>query len=265
MPLSLWFSLFFLSMIWVQRLQTRMNPSDSTHSSDSTTDKALMIHELLLQEYSPRPWQPGRDPLATLVSTILSQNTNDLNRDRAFEQMRKRFPTWEEVRDADPAQLVEAIRPAGLANQKGPRIQNALRIITEYHCCGTGQQGELSLDFLADMEIEEARKWLTSIKGVGPKTAAIVLCFAFGKPAFPVDTHVHRVTKRLGLIGSKTTREQAHTVLEELLPVKIYYPFHMNLIAHGRQVCKSQQPRCEVCVLREHCDYFVTQLTEAER
>ncbi len=233
-----------------------MKLSDLAHSNNSTKDKALMIHELLLQEYGPRPWQPGRDPLATLVGTILSQNTNDLNRDRAFGQMRERFPTWEEVRDADPAELVEAIRPAGLANQKGPRIQNALRIITE-------QQGELSLDFLADMEIEEARKWLTSIKGVGPKTAAIVLCFALGKPAFPVDTHVHRVTRRLGLIGPKTTREQAHTVLEELLPVEIYYPFHMNLIAHGRQVCKSQQPRCEVCVLQEHCDYFHT-MTKAE-
>jgi endonuclease-3 len=234
-----------------------MSPSNSAHSNHSITDKARRIHDLLLQEYGPRPWQPGRDPLATLVGTILSQNTNDLNRDRAFERMRERFPTWEEVRDANPAELVEAIRTAGLANQKGPRIQNALRIITE-------QQGQLSLDFLADMEIEEARKWLTSIKGIGPKTAAIVLCFALGKPAFPVDTHVHRVTKRLGLIGPKTTREQAHTLLEELLPVEIYYPFHMNLIAHGRQVCKSQQPRCEVCVLQEHCDYFVTQATETE-
>jgi endonuclease-3 len=187
-----------------------------------------------------------------LVGAILSQNTNDLNRDRAFEQMRERFSTWEEVRDAEPAELVEAIRPAGLANQKGPRIQNALQIITE-------QQGRLSLGFLADMEIEEARQWLISIKGVGPKTAAIVLCFALGRPAFPVDTHVHRVTRRLGLIGPKTTRERAHTVLEELLPVEIYYPLHMNLIAHGRQVCKSQQPRCEVCVLQEHCDYFATQ------
>jgi len=225
--------------------------------NDSITDKALKIHELLLQEYGPRLWRPGGDPLATLVGTILSQNTNDVNRDRAFEQMRERFPTWEEVRDADPAELVAAIRTAGLANQKGPRIQNALRIITE-------QQGELSLDFLADMETEEARKWLTSIKGVGPKTAAIVLCFALGKPAFPVDTHVHRVTKRLGLIGSKTTREQAHTVLEALLPVAIYYPFHINLIAHGRQVCKSQQPRCEVCILQEHCDYFRT-VTETRK
>jgi endonuclease-3 len=235
-----------------------MNPSNPTPGSDSLTDKALSIHELLLPEYGPRPWRPGRDPLATLVGTILSQNTNDLNRDRAFEQMRERFPTWEEVRDADPAELVEAIRPAGLANQKGPRIQNALRTITE-------QQGQLSLAFLADMETEQARQWLTSIKGVGPKTAAIVLCFALGKPAFPVDTHVHRVTKRLGLIGPKTTREQAHTVLERLLPAEIYYPFHMNLITHGRQVCKSQQPRCQVCVLQGHCDYLATQLKEAER
>ncbi len=214
--------------------------------------KALRIHELLLREYGPRPWRPGRDPLATLVSAILSQNTNDLNRDRAFARMRERFPTWEKVRDADPTELVEAIRPAGLANQKGPRIQNALRTITE-------QQGKLSLDFLAEMETEEARQWLTAIKGVGPKTAAIVLCFALGKPAFPVDTHVHRLTKRLGLIGPKTTREQAHTVLEKLLPAAIYYPFHLNLIAHGRQVCKSQRPRCEVCVLQEHCDYFASQ------
>ena len=225
--------------------------------SDLITDKALKIHGLLLQEYGPRPWRPGRDPLATLVGTILSQNTNDVNRDRAFERMRGRFPTWEEVRDADPAELVESIRTAGLANQKGPRIQNALRVITE-------QQGELSLDFLADMETEDARKWLISIKGVGPKTAAIVLCFALGKPAFPVDTHVHRVTKRLGLIGPKTTREQAHTLLEALLPVEIYYPFHINLIAHGRQICKSQQPRCEVCILQEHCDYFRT-VTETRK
>lgn len=234
-----------------------MNLSNPTHISDSLADKALIIHELLLQEYGPHPWQPGRDPLATLVGTILSQNTNDLNRDRAFERMRERFPTWEAVREADPAELVEAIRPAGLANQKGPRIQNALRTITE-------QQGELRLDFLMDMEIEEARKWLTSLKGVGPKTAAIVLCFALGKPAFPVDTHVHRLTRRLGLIGPKTTREQAHTLLEELLPVDIYYPFHINLIAHGRQVCLSQRPRCEVCVLQQHCDYFAAQLTEAK-
>jgi len=224
-----------------------VNPLDAAHHL--ITDKALVIHELLVQEYGSHPWQPGRDPLATLVSTILSQNTNDLNRDRAFERMRERFPTWEEVRDADPAELVEAIRLAGLANQKGPRIQNALRLITE-------RQGKLNLDFLADMETEEARKWLTSIKGVGPKTAAIVLCFALGRPAFPVDTHIHRVARRLGLIGPKTTREQAHFVLEKLLPAEIYYPFHMNLIAHGRQVCKSQRPRCEVCVLRGHCNSF---------
>jgi len=104
---------------------------------------------------------------------------------------------------------------------------------------------------------------VTSIKGVGPKTAAIVLCFAFGKPAFPVDTHVHRVTRRLGLIGPKTTREQAHALLERLLPAEIYYSFHISLIAHGRQVCKSQRPRCESCVLQEHCDYFAARLTEA--
>ena len=214
------------------------------------TDRVLRIHNLLLAEYGDHPWHP-REPIATLVSAILSQNTNDVNRDRAFERLRERFATWEAVRDAEVSAVVEALRPAGLSNMKGPRIQNALRAIS-------ARQGALNLDFLAEMDVEETKAWLTSLKGVGPKTAAIVLCFALGKPAFPVDTHVHRVTKRLGLIGPKTTREQAHIVLEELLPVEIYYPFHMNLIAHGRQVCKSQQPRCEVCVLQEYCDYFRT-------
>ena len=108
------------------------------------------------------------------------------------------------------------------------------------------------------MEVDEVRRWLTSLHGVGPKTAAIVLLFSLGKPAFPVDTHVHRVSRRLGLIGPKTSREQAHEVLEALLPPEIYYTFHLNLIDHGREICKSQQPRCAACVLREHCGYYQT-------
>jgi endonuclease-3 len=216
---------------------------------DRLADKAQRIHDLLLREYGPHPWRPGRDPLAIFVSTIISQNTSDVNRDRAFDRLRQSFPTWEEVRQADIADIAEAIKPAGLHRIKAPRIKEALQAIHE-------RRGELSLDFLADMEAREARDWLTSINGIGPKTAAIVLCFAFGKPAFPVDTHVHRVTRRLGLIGPKTSREKAQQELEAILPAEIYYTFHLNLIAHGRQVCRARQPRCEICVLQELCDYF---------
>jgi endonuclease III len=212
------------------------------------TKKALRIYNLLLAEYGDRPWHP-RDPVATLVSTILSQNTNDVNRDRAFEQLRERFPSWEAVRDAPEEVIVDAIRPAGLGPTKAPRIQGALECITE-------AQGEISLDFLADLPVEEAREWLLDLPGVGPKTAAIVLLFALGMPAFPVDTHVYRVTRRLGLIPEKTSREKAHALLEELVPPDIYYAFHINLIAHGRAVCHARNPEHERCVLRDECDYY---------
>ncbi|MBC7252129.1 MAG: endonuclease III, partial [Anaerolineae bacterium] len=173
--------------------------------------KALEIHRRLLGEYGEPQWRPGRDPVASLVSTIISQNTNDNNRDVAYERLRERFPTWEQVRDAPLGEVIEAIRPAGLAPTKGPRIQEALRAITR-------ERGEITLDFLADLPMDEARAWLTRLNGVGPKTAAIVLLFALGMPAFPVDTHVHRVTRRLGLIGAKVSREEAHSLLEKMMP-----------------------------------------------
>jgi len=212
------------------------------------TDKVLRIHNLLLSAYGDHPWHP-HDPVATLVSTILSQNTNDVNRDRAFERLREQFPTWEAVRDAPLAELVEVVRPAGLAPTKAPRIQEALRRIT-------AERGEIELAFLSDLGLEEAREWLLSLPGVGPKTAAIVLLFALGRPAFPVDTHVHRVARRLGLIPDRTTREKAHDLLEALVPPETYYAFHINLIAHGRAVCHARSPQHGRCVLREDCDYY---------
>jgi endonuclease-3 len=211
--------------------------------------KTHEIHQRLLEAYGEPTWRPHLEPVSELVSTILSQNTNDKNRDVAYERLRDRFPTWEAVRDAGVDTVIEQIRPAGLANQKGPRIQNALRFITE-------ERGELSLDFLADMPVDEAKDWLCSIKGVGPKTAAIVLLFSLGRPAFPVDTHVHRVTKRLGLIGEKVSREKAHDELEQLVPEQDYYPFHLNVIRHGRQICTSRKPHCEDCTLQDLCDYY---------
>ncbi len=214
------------------------------------TDRIERIHQRLVEAYGEPEWTP-RDPLAVLVSTILSQNTNDLNRDRAYERLRERFPTWEAVRDAPVEELVAAIRPAGLAPTKAPRIQETLRRIW-------AERGEFSLDFLADMPLEAARAWLLSIPGIGPKTAAIVLLFAFGRPAFPVDTHIHRVSRRLGLIPARATREQAHTLLEALIPPDLYYPLHLNLIALGRDVCHPRKPECGRCVLRDECDFYAS-------
>ena len=135
------------------------------------------------------------------------------------------------------------------ANQKGPRIQAALHHVKT-------EQGDISLDFLAERPLDEAKAWLTNIKGVGPKTAAIILLFAFGRPAFPVDTHVHRVTRRLGLIGPKVTADKAHPILENIGSPDTFYPLHLNLIRHGREVCLARKPKCEVCPLRSYCDYY---------
>ena len=231
----------------------------SSEQNDGRLHKALTVHQLLIEEYGQREWRPRLDPLSELIFTILSQNTSDVNRDHAWRRLKARFPTWESVLAADTAQIAEAIRPGGLANVKAPRIQETLRAIKREQRPELDEgRGELTLDFVAEMGVDEAKRWLTSLSGVGPKTAAIVLLFSLGKPAFPVDTHVHRVSRRLGLIEPKTSREQAHEVLEELLPPETYYTFHLNLIAHGREVCKSQQPRCAACILREHCDYYKT-------
>jgi len=224
-------------------------------NDDLLQDRVRSIHQRLLETYGPPRWRNPLPALDELVSTILSQNTNDVNRDRAFEHLRERFPSWEQVRDAPVEEVIEAIRPAGLANQKGPRIQQALRRITE-------ERGELALDFLADLPLEEARAWLVSLDGVGPKTAAIVLLFSLGRPAFPVDTHIHRVSRRLGLIDQGVNAEKAHPLLETLIPSDWYYAFHLNVIRHGRQVCHARKPDCPACVLRDLCDF--AQLADSE-
>jgi len=212
-------------------------------------DKYNKIAAALAKEYGYPVWRQHIPPVDELVNTILSQNTSDTNRDVAFDALKAKFPEWEQVRDAPVDKVIEAIRPAGLANQKGPRIQAALRYLTE-------TQGAIALDHLMNMPVEEAKVWLTSINGVGPKTAAIILLFAMNKPAFPVDTHVHRVTKRLGLIEQKTSREKAHVVLEKIVPQEDFYAFHLQVIQHGRQVCNARSPKCGICVLQVHCDYF---------
>lgn len=217
--------------------------------------RALKIHETLLAFYGEPVWRNPLPALDELVSTILSQNTNDVNRDRAFEALRAKFPTWEAVRDAKERDVIEAIRPAGLANQKGPRIQQVLRAIT-------AERGTLDLSFLADMPVEEARAWLTKFNGVGPKTAAIVLCFSLNKPAFPVDTHIYRVTGRLGLRPQRMTVEQAHAHLEALFPPETYYAAHLNLIRLGREICTARKAMCEKCPILKLCDYGGRQMSK---
>ena len=219
-------------------------------SSDAAIEAKIgSVHKRLVETYGEPRRQDSMPPLDQLVSTILSQNTNDVNRDRAYRHLRERFPTWAQVRDAPVEEVVEAIRPGGLANQKAPRIQKALQRIT-------AERGELSLDFLADMPLEQAREWLMSLDGVGPKTTAIILLFSLGRPAFPVDTHVHRVSQRLGLIGERVSAEKAHELLEARLPPDWYYAFHLNLVRHGREVCQARSPRCDACVLDDLCDYY---------
>ncbi|MBE0683241.1 MAG: endonuclease III [Anaerolineales bacterium] len=210
--------------------------------------RAIRIHETLLKSFGEPIWRNPLPAIDELVSTILSQNTNDINRDRAFNALRTKFPTWEAVRDARTNDVIAAIKPAGLANQKGPRIQQVLRAITE-------ERGSLHLDFLAGLPIEEARAWLTKFNGVGPKTAAIVLCFSLGMPAFPVDTHVYRVTGRLGLRPEKMTVEQAHPHLESVFPPDTYYAAHLNIIRLGREICNARKPLCPKCPINELCEY----------
>lgn len=207
------------------------------------------VARILREVYGELTWHPGQSPMDELVSCILSQNTNDANRDKGFAALKKRYPDWQAVVDAPTDDVIDTIRSAGLANQKAPRIQRALEFIHR-------EQGEYSLDFLNDLSLDDARDWLTSIDGVGPKTAAIVLCFAFNRPAFPVDTHVHRVGKRIGFLPEKISADKAHPVMEAIVPPEDHYAFHIYLIRHGRDTCRARHPMCERCPLQTYCDYY---------
>ncbi len=214
------------------------------------------ISSRLREQYGYPAWRPHLPPVDELVSTILSQSTSDGNRDKGFYALKARYPDWESVRDAPVPDIEDTIRPAGLAKQKAPRIKHALEYVTE-------QRGALSLDFLETLPVDEAKAWLTKIDGIGPKTASIILLFCFNRPAFPVDTHVHRVGQRLGIIPPKTSADKAHPILEAAAAPDDYYADHLNIIRHGREVCKARQPRCEACFLSDLCQYFQQQTEEA--
>jgi endonuclease III len=219
---------------------------DHGPSADATPLRVIL--RKLEQAYGSPRWTPHHDPLAELVATILSQNTSDVNSDRAYAALCAAFPTWDEVADAQPDGLAAVIRSGGLARLKGRRIQEILRTLRARH-------GDLSLDFLMDLPMPAARAFLAEFPGVGPKTIACVLLFACGHPAFPVDTHIHRVTTRLGLLPAGCTAERAHAVLEPLIPPSRVYAAHVNLIRHGRTVCRSRLPDCQHCCLRTLCPY----------
>jgi len=184
--------------------------------------------------------------MSALVATVLSQNTSDANSGRAFDSLMATFGSWETMAEADPEEIARSIRKGGLAEIKARRIKMILRQIRL-------ERGGFDLDFLGGLSLVEAKAWLRKLPGVGPKTAACVLLFSLGRPALPVDTHVFRVARRLGLFHSDVSPDRAHEILEDLIPAGRVYEFHLHMVEHGRRVCKAQRPRCGICVLRPLC------------
>ncbi len=207
---------------------------------------AQEVLRLLAADQGPIRWRARYDPVSELMFTVLSQHTSDLNAERAFHRLMESFGSWEAVAQGDVERIAQCINVGGLARVKAPRLKAILNRILEL-------RGALDLSFLKEMSLEEAKAWLRGLPGVGPKTAAVVLCFSLGMPAMPVDTHVYRVAKRLGFIGEKTTPEQAHDILERMVEPEQVFAFHVHLITHGRRVCKASRPLCHQCVLAYGC------------
>ena len=212
--------------------------------------KAWAMYELVVATYGHQPNIPRRDPMHELISTILSQRTTAQNEDRAFRQMWARYGSWEAIGDADVDELTTLIAPSNYAEQKAPRIKEVVGRILE-------ERGAVDLDFLRTMPLDEAMAWLTALPGVGLKTATLVLLFCFARPVLPVDTHVHRVSQRVGLIGPKVDPTAAHALLLALLPhdPQILYNFHIDTLRHGQRICTWSSPKCEQCPLLKICDY----------
>lgn len=225
-------------------------PAPPADSADGSVPGELLreIHRRLQAQFGLPDGSRRTDPTEELIRTILSQNTNDVNRDRAFAGMWERFGSWAAIAAAPTPELSEAIRPGGLGDIKAPRIQNALLAVRE-------RSGDFDLSFICAMPLEEGDAWLQSLPGVGPKTAACVLLFSCGKPVMPVDTHIHRVTRRLGLIPEDTGANAAHVLLTAMVPASLIYPLHINIIRHGRKTCRAGRPLCKECILADLCPY----------
>lgn len=212
-------------------------------------EKVAKVIRLLKKEYGEHNFTDRGDPLDTLIETILSQNTNDRNSARAYLNLKRKFPTWEQVLKADARDVEKVIHSGGLPGIKARRIKHVLGEIKR-------RRGALSIDFLKRMPAEEAMQFLRSMKGIGPKTASALLIFRFNKPLMPLDTHNLRVAKRLGIIPSKMSPEKAHELMNKLVPDEEKKSLHINFIIHGRKICTARNPKHEACVLNKLCDYY---------
>lgn len=210
-------------------------------------ERLRQIVRRLERVYGPRPWRRhGRSALDALIGTILSQHTSDANSNAAFAGLRRAFPSWDACLDAHPRALEMAIRCGGLARQKTRNIRSILATLR-------AERGRLSLEFLGRRPTAQALDYLRGLPGVGPKTAACVLLFYWGRPVFPVDTHIHRIARRMGLIPETATAAEAHEILGDHCPPGLVYPLHVLLIEHGRRVCRARGPSCGSCALRDLC------------
>ncbi len=230
--------------------------SPSLNPTENLTEKKLQVRYItqnLEAAFGVPRNKNSDDPLDELIGTILSQSTTDINSDQAFESLKKRFPDWESARTARASSIAAVIKSGGLANIKSVVIKNVLNEIKS-------RRGELDLSFLRTAPLEEARNFLLSLKGVGPKTAACVLLFSCNRPVFPMDTHILRITRRLGLVPAKCSDDQAHKIMESLTPSRKHYSLHVNLIRLGRKICRPANPKCDECSLIEHCDFGLSQL-----
>ena len=228
-------------------METEGNREPGPEACGDLASALSAIHARLIEHFG-LPANARSHPTDELVLTILSQNTNDTNRDRAYHRLAERFLTWEEMEEADPAALAEAIRHGGLADMKAPRIQAVLRRIKE-------RFGTYDLSPLCAWDTAKALEWLRSLPGVGPKTAACVMLFSCEKTVMPVDTHILRVSKRIGLLPGNAGGTAAHAILGAAVAPEQVYPLHISLIRHGRLVCQARRPLCGVCVLRDLCAY----------
>jgi len=238
-----------------QTVRSERNPLDYGYPSPdiaALSIKAIEVTRRLTEKYGVAAWS-SKDPMSMLVDIILSHRTRDEQTAAAYDNLLRRFGSWEAVRDAPTSDVQDAIANVNWPEVKAPRLQALMRRITE-------ERGELKLDFLRDLPVEESAAWLNRLEGVGPKTTACVLLFSCQQPLLPVDVHVHRVSIRLGLIGKKVTPDQAHSLLQALLPqdARSIYDFHKGLLRHGQRVCVYERPRCNQCVVTDLCDYYKT-------
>jgi endonuclease-3 len=208
--------------------------------------KVKEINDILEKEFGIPEREKNENPLDTLIHTILSQNTNDINSGKAYDNLTSSFPSWEDVLLADVEEIFKVIRIGGLARQKSIRIKEILNWVKNNY-------GELNLDFICNMDTSKAIQILTSLKGIGLKTANVMLCFACAKEVFPVDTHIFRISKRLGIIPFKATPDKAHEIMGQLFPYGKAYPLHVNMIRFGRTICHAQKPGCRECPLINYC------------